>query len=45
MAWPAAPEIPTPVSLAVIILVLAVVSVASLRTSRTRDRTVNRAEP
>jgi TerC family integral membrane protein len=32
--WPAVPEIPTPLSLAVIILVLATVTVTSLRSSR-----------
>ncbi|MFE9750379.1 TerC/Alx family metal homeostasis membrane protein [Saccharothrix saharensis] len=36
--WPAVPEIPTPLSLAVIILVLATVTVTSLRSSRRVDR-------
>src|SRR5215213_6838780 len=36
--WPGVPEIPTPVSLAVIIGVLAVVTLTSLRTRRRADR-------
>ena len=39
--WPAVPEIPTPVSLGVILVVLAVVTVTSLRARRRREQGVS----
>lgn len=42
--WPATPQIPTPVSLAVIVAILAVVIAASLRTRRRAEQHVIEAE-
>ncbi|MFI9009200.1 TerC/Alx family metal homeostasis membrane protein [Actinosynnema sp. NPDC053489] len=42
--WPAVPEIPTPLSLGVIIAVLAAVTVTSLRAVRLRERRAGRAD-